>query len=149
MSLEQGAKPARFDPSRNKSVSALTAHWPIFVYMSDFRKLIVWRKAHALMLKTVKTAPDIHGIEFLSLRSQIVRAAMSIPANIVEGRAQPSDALFKRHISTAIGSATELEYHFIAARDAGCLAEEKANSLGKKAVEVRKMLIGLRKKLEK
>ena len=72
---------------------------------------------------------------------------MSIPANIVEGRAQETDAQFSRLLSIAIGSSTELEYHLMVASDAGSLAEAKANILVKRVVEVRKMLIGLRKKL--
>ena len=107
----------------------------------------MWRKAHELMLETLKVSGEIRGIQFLSLKSQIVRAAMSIPANIVEGRAQSTDAQFGRFLGIAVGSATELEYHLLVARDAGCLPERKANILLKKVVEVRKMLIGLRKKL--
>ena len=74
---------------------------------------------------------------------------MSIPANIVEGRAQTTDAQFSRFLGIAIGSATELEYHLMVASDAGALSEAKASMLVKKVIEVRKMLIGLRNKLSK
>ena len=109
----------------------------------------MWRKAHELMLETLKVSGEIRRIELLSLKSQIVRAAMSIPANIVEGRAQSTDAQFSRFLGIAIGSATELEYHLIVARDAEALCSKKVNFLLKKTVEVRKMLIGHRKTLSK
>jgi four helix bundle protein len=115
--------------------------------MADFRKLEVWRKSHELMLDIHEISSDIRGGEFLSLKSQIVRAAMSIPANIVEGRAQPTDRLFRRYVVQAIGSASELEYHLIAAKDLGAASETAATPLIKRAVQVRKMLIGLNKKL--
>ena len=53
--------------------------------MSDFRKLKVWRKAHALALAVHRTASGIRGQSNAALRTQMVRAAMSIPTNIVEG----------------------------------------------------------------
>ena len=52
--------------------------------MSDFRKLEVWRNAHDLMLQVHSHAGAIRGGAYLSLKSQIIRASMSIPANIVE-----------------------------------------------------------------
>ena len=117
--------------------------------MADFRKLEVWQESHELMIKVHEVSRDIRGAEFLSLKSQIVRAAMSIPANIVEGRAQPTDLLFRRYVVQAIGSASELEYHLIAAKDIGAMQEATATPLIKRAIQVRKMLIGLKKKLSK
>lgn len=116
--------------------------------MSDFRKLEVWQKAHLLMLKVHKVSGDIRGAEFLTLKSQIIRSAMSIPTNIVEGRAQPTDRQFSRYLSYAIGSANELEYHFLAAGDIGVLEERKTRPLIKRVIQVRKMLIGLKRKLD-
>ena len=118
-----------------------------FCLMADFRKLEVWQKSHELMVKVHEVSRDIRGAEFLSLKSQVVRAAMSIPANIVEGRAQPTDPLFRRYVIQAIGSASELEYHLIAAKDIGAMAEATVTPLIKRAIQVRKMLIGLKKKL--
>jgi four helix bundle protein len=92
---------------------------PQFRRMADFRKLEVWRRAHELMLKVHLLAGELRGGAYLSLRSQIIRAAMSIPANIVEGRAQRTDRDFSRFLGYAIASASELEYHLLAARDLG------------------------------
>lgn len=72
---------------------------------------------------------------------------MSIPANIVEGRARTSEKEFKQFLSYAIGSADELEYHLIVARDFVVLPPNDFDGLMAQLNEVRKMLYGLRKSL--
>jgi cell division inhibitor SulA len=51
--------------------------------VADFKKLRVWKSAHSLALCAHQTALTIRGAQYASLRSQIIRASMSIPANIV------------------------------------------------------------------
>ena len=99
------------------------------------------------MLQVHSTAGGIRGGVYLSLKSQIIRASMSIPANIVEGRAQRTDREFSRFLSYAVASASELEYHLIAARDLKVLTEKKTAPLIQRTIQVRKMLIGLQKTL--
>lgn len=111
--------------------------------MADFKKLLVWQKAHALAMEAHGVAKKIRGAEHLSLRSQLVRAAMSIPANIVEGRGQASPKEFARYLRIAVNSASELEYHLIAGRDIGCISKADFLSLLNQLIEVRKMLHGL------
>jgi four helix bundle protein len=62
--------------------------------MSDYKNLQVWQKAHALAIRAYRTAMGIRASRYAALRSQIIRAAMSIPANIVEGRRQDSERNF-------------------------------------------------------
>ena len=85
--------------------------------MQDFRNLEVWRKAHAMALNTHRLVGRLRGRDTISLRAQMLRAAMSVPANIVEGRAQTSDSQFARFLKIALGSAIELEYHLVLAAD--------------------------------
>jgi four helix bundle protein len=85
--------------------------------MSDFRKLLVWQKAHGLALHADRAASAIRTSRHSSLRSQLVRVAMSIPANIAEGRRQESEREFMRFLRYGVNSACELEYHVMAARD--------------------------------
>ena len=59
--------------------------------MSDFKKLRVWRKSHALTLNVHRVAASIRGSQYAPLRSQMIRAAMSVSANIVEGREQRNE----------------------------------------------------------
>ena len=111
--------------------------------MSDYRKLEVWRRAHALAINVHRDAGLIRGARYSSLRSQLVRAAMSIPANIVEGRSQNSERDFGRFLRYALSSATELEYHLTLARDIQLLSNQSFTPLASQVVEVRKMLHGL------
>ncbi|CAN5242212.1 hypothetical protein BH23GEM2_BH23GEM2_25820 [soil metagenome] len=116
--------------------------------MSDYRKLQVWQKAHALALNAHRAAARFRSHQYASFRSQIVRAAMSIPANIVEGREQRTEAAFARFLRIALGSTSELEYHLTAAHDIGALSKSEYLSLSSQVVEVRMMLHGLLRRLE-
>ena len=115
--------------------------------MSDFKKLLVWENGHALALHAHRVATGIRRSQDVPLRSQIIRAAMSIPANIVEGRRQESQKEFARFLRIALNSGCELEYHLILARDIGALSEREADSLLREAIEVRKMIHGLVRKI--
>src|SRR6476660_2126811 len=111
--------------------------------MADFKKLLVWEKAHALMLNSHRVAKRIRRSYDVALRSQLNRAALSIPANIVEGRRQSRDRDFSRFLRIALNSATELEYHLIAARDLGAIPATDSDVLIQDAIEARRMLYGL------
>ena len=116
--------------------------------MSDYKKLQVWRKAHALALNAHRAATGIRGSQYAAFRSQIIRAALSIPANIVEGREQKTEAAFARYLRIALGSASELEYHVRAAHDIQAISNGDYTSLSTQVVEVRMMLHGLLRRLE-
>jgi four helix bundle protein len=111
--------------------------------MSDFQKLIVWQKAQAMALDVLAASKGIRGQDAASFRSQLVRAAFSVPANIAEGRSQDSERQFARFLKIALNSSTEVEYHLLTCRDIGELSHESATSLIHQAMEVRKMLYGL------
>jgi four helix bundle protein len=115
--------------------------------VSDFKKLKVWRKAHALALNVHRVATRIRGSDKVSLRNQMLRAAMSIPTNIVEGTGQKSGMAFARFITISLNSTTELEYHLIVARDMRAITASDFESLSSQAIEVRKMLYGLRNRV--
>ena len=95
--------------------------------MSDYKKLEVWRKAHALALDTYRVATRIRGSDNATLRNQIIRAAMSIPTNIVEGTGQKSGKEFGRFLRIALNSASELDYHLIVARDLRLIGASDSN----------------------
>ncbi|MDQ6718554.1 MAG: four helix bundle protein [Gemmatimonadota bacterium] len=116
--------------------------------MSDFKQLKVWRKSHALALNVHRVTTRSRGRDSIGLRSQMLRAAMSIPANIVEGTGHRSRREFVRFLRIATGSASELEYHLIVARDCGVLSTSDFISLCDQTIEVRKMLFGLSRRME-
>jgi four helix bundle protein len=111
--------------------------------VSDFKKLKVWRKAHALALSVRRVATRIRGSDNTSFRNQIIRAAMSVPTNIVEGTGQKTGKEFARFIGFALNSASELEYHLIMGRDARLIDVGEFEALLSRTIEVQKMLHGL------
>ncbi|MEO8910013.1 MAG: four helix bundle protein [Gemmatimonadaceae bacterium] len=96
--------------------------------MTDFKKLAVWQKAHALAVHAHAVAMGIRRSHDVALRSQIIRAALSIPANIVEGRHQESEKEFARFLRIALNSGYELEYHVMVARDFEAMSDEEATA---------------------
>lgn len=80
--------------------------------MQDFKKLHVWKKAHALSLNAHRIAGQFRGAANASLRSQLTRAAMSIPTNIVEGRAKQSEREFCRFLRISLSSASGLLFAY-------------------------------------
>ena len=111
--------------------------------MSDFRKLDVWRTSHALVLNVHKAVKNIRGSDYLALRSQMLRAAMSIPTNLVEGVGQKSAREFARFIRISLNSSNELEYHLQLARDFEVMEQEEFSALLNQTIRARKMLHGL------
>jgi four helix bundle protein len=73
------------------------------------------------------------------------RAAASVPANIAEGAGRSSRKDYARFLDMALGSANELENHIILATDLGLLAASEQQKLIDSDVEVRKMLLALRR----
>ena len=67
--------------------------------------------------------------ERYGLRSQITRAAVSIPSNIAEGSARSSDKEFKRYLEIAIGSAFELETQLILSLEVEFVKPEQFESV--------------------
>jgi four helix bundle protein len=115
--------------------------------VSDFKKLDVWAKAHALTLNTFAVATRIRGADYASIRNQMLRASASIPTNIVEGAGQRTGKEFGRFLSISLNSASELEYHLILAHDLGAIKRNDFESLSAQTIEVRKMLYGLRSRV--
>jgi four helix bundle protein len=116
--------------------------------MQDFKRLVVWHKAHALFLAVHRAAgARFRGTGF-SLRAQILDAAASISANIAEGCGKTSTKEFVRFLEIAIGSARELENHLLVARDLELISLDKFSSLNDGLTEVRRMLIALTRSLK-
>ncbi len=115
--------------------------------MADFKKLHVWQRGHALALSVDRACKRIRAKQYTSLRNQIFTSALSIPANIAEGRRKASEKEFVRFLRIAVGSASELESHLIFAHDADILSESEFVSLVSETIRVRKMLYGLIKRI--
>jgi len=117
--------------------------------MPDFQGLAVWRKAHELTLLVYQLTHELPQDEKYGLISQMRRAAVSIAANIVEGHARQSQQDFARFISIALGSAAELEYLLLLARDLGYLTDADIHQASSDAAGLIRMLRTLHKELTK
>ena len=115
--------------------------------MHPFRKLKVWRKAHELALRTYRATKGITNTSYPGLRSQINRAAQSIPANICEGAGRDTAPQFARGLEVAIASARELDYHILLARDLGAISTGEHTRLSARIDQVCAMAVNLRKRV--
>lgn len=116
--------------------------------MKDFRDLQVWHKAHLLVLASYRSTVGFPKQEMYGMTSQIRRCAASIAANIAEGCGKRGNGEFHRYLNIAAGSASELEYHFLLARDLDFLDEAIYQKLNSSVVEVKRMLASLVRKVE-
>ncbi|HEX6983808.1 MAG TPA: four helix bundle protein [Planctomycetaceae bacterium] len=88
--------------------------------------MIVWRKAHALVLAVYRVSKSFPREETYGLTSQLRRAAVSIPANIAEGFRKRGRQDKGRFLNIAQGSLEESRYYLILARDLGDVTEDLA-----------------------
>src|SRR4051794_36122892 len=89
--------------------------------MKNFRDLQVWEKSHRLTLAVYKFTAKFPMDERFGLVSQMRRCAASIPANIAEGCGRRGNGEFHKFLQIATGSASELAYHLLLAKDLGYL----------------------------
>lgn len=115
--------------------------------MKDFKELKVWEKAHQLALAIYKATQVFPKDELYGLTSQMRRSGSSIPANIAEGCGRNGDAELARFLHIAMGSASELEYHILPARDLGLLNDLTHDHLSNDVIEIKRMLASFIKKL--
>ncbi len=108
--------------------------------MRDFRALKVWERSHRLVLAVYNATGTFPREETYGLTAQLRRCCASIPANIAEGCGRSGEAQLGRFLLIAMGSASELEYHVILARDLGYLGAQDYQKLSQEAGEVKRML---------
>src|SRR3982074_2864327 len=90
---------------------------------------------------------DFPRAELYGLTSQLRRASASVAANLAEGCGRSGDAEFARFCSIAMGSASELEYHLLLARDLKLFKPGDYEELAPRATELKRMLTALLQKL--
>ena len=115
--------------------------------MQSFRKLEVWRRAHAHAINVRRATNAFPRSGYTSLKGQIRESAESIPFNIVEGCGADTNKEFARFLGISIKSTMELEGELQMAYDNGILSYRLWRSLTQETIEIRKMLWGLRKKV--
>ncbi|HVF30652.1 MAG TPA: four helix bundle protein [Pyrinomonadaceae bacterium] len=117
--------------------------------MQDFKKLLVWQKAHELALLTYKLTADFPRDELFGLRNSLRKTSVDIPAFIAEGCGKLDGNETGRAIVGAVALANRLEYYALMAHDLGMLGDFNHGLLQDSTVEVRKMLSGFAKRVER
>ena len=115
--------------------------------MQSFRDLKVWQKAHQLTLAVYRTTGAFPSAERFGVTSQLRRACASIGANLAEGACRRSDRDFARFVEIAVGSASEVEYFLLLARDLDYLPDDRYLALVESVCEVKRMLTGFGRRL--
>ncbi len=114
--------------------------------MRDYKKLDVFKKAHELNMFIKKNiAPKFPKEEKYELSSQLTRASLSIPLNIVEGCGRFTDKDFAHFLDTALGSTNEVDYCCLCASELSYISAEDFETVNKSLNEVRAMLISFLK----
>ena len=114
----------------------------------DYRDLEVWRLAMDLAEAVYRLVRGFPKTEEYRMTSQLVRAAISVPANIAEGNARASRKDYTRFISIARGSLAETETLLMLARRVSLRGEEDIDPVLGLADRVGRMLNGLHRSLE-
>jgi four helix bundle protein len=113
-----------------------------------YRKLIVWQKADALAYQVCIATRYFPKEELYGMTSQLRRAALSIPTNIVEGYARVGVREKLQFCNIAYGSAAEVEYLLDFSQRLEYLAGEEYNSLVSIRDETARVLNGYMKSLK-
>jgi four helix bundle protein len=115
--------------------------------MKNFKDLKVWEKSHRLTLEIYESTAGFPPEEIYGLKSQMRRASVSIPTNIAEGCGRNTDADLARFLEIAMGSASELQYLVLLAKDLEMLDNTIFENLTEMIVESKQMLSSLIKRL--
>jgi four helix bundle protein len=111
--------------------------------MRDHTKLRAFELADEVAILIYRETLGFPKEEMYGLISQMRRAAVSVPSNIVEGCARESQAEYLRFLEIAFGSARELHYQFSLARRLGYTNESNVDECDSKMMETEKVLSAL------
>src|SRR5688572_26854936 len=111
----------------------------------SFRDLIVWQKAHQLVLLVYKLSKKFPKEERYCLTSQFRRASISVAANISEGYVKRTRPDKIRLLNIAQGSLEECRYYILLSSDLEYGFDDKIDSLSE---EVSKLLNAYLKAIE-
>ena len=111
--------------------------------MRDHKKLRAFELADRLALAVYQATRQFPVDERFGLTSQLRRAAVSVPSNIVEGCARSTEADYLKFLDIALGSACEVEYQLSLAKRLEFMSDAEYASAGQIASEAARVLNGL------
>ncbi len=116
--------------------------------MRNFRTLKIWHTGMEIVKQIYLLTAHFPKEETYGLRSQITRAAVSIPSNIAEGCSRSSTVEYKRFLEIALGSLFELETQLEIVHELNIVKKENGEEIKELLTEEGKMLNGLIAKLK-
>lgn len=117
--------------------------------MRNYRNLKAFELADELVFMVYKITKTFPKDELFGLTSQLRRAAVSIPSNIVEGASRDTESEFLRFLDMSYGSASELDYQISLAYRLGYIEEIPYSELREKSTETAKVINGLIRSIRK
>ena len=97
--------------------------------MRNFRELQIWQESMGLAETVYRLLNEFPRQEEYGMKSQIKRAAASIPSNIAEGCSRASQREFKYYLEISLGSSFEVETNFLLAEKLGMISKEELSQL--------------------
>jgi len=119
--------------------------------MSSFQRfedIEAWQKARELTKAIYAMSNDGQFARDFSLRDQIRRASVSIMSNIAEGFGRGGNKEFMQFLSTAKGSASEVQAQLYVAIDAGYINQDQFQKLYSETEATARMIAGLLRYLQ-
>ncbi len=115
--------------------------------MKSHKDLIVWQKSMLLVKRLYEVTSSYPKDEIFGITSQMRRVAVSIPSNIAEGYGRLYEKDTVRFLSTALGSASELETQMLISKQLMLASDQELDDLLMLNNEIIRMLVALSKKL--
>lgn len=116
--------------------------------LRSYRELEVWQEAMNLAEEIYRISADFPPAERYGLVSQIRRASVSVPSNIVEGHARPTTRDYLRFLGISLGSLAEMETQLLLAHRLDYIDSVRLDQLLRTNDRVGRMLRGLKKSLD-
>ena len=111
--------------------------------MPSFRDLTVWQQSMLLVEEVYSLSASFPRDERFGLTVQLRRAAVSVPANIAEGKRRKHQRAQLNHLDIALGSQAEVEVHLELARRPGFVDSANYQRVQSRVEQVGRMLNGL------
>jgi four helix bundle protein len=113
----------------------------------SYEDLKVWRKSIELTKHIYELTSKFPDSEKFGLTNQLRRASVSIASNIAEGCGRNTQGEFVQFLGIASGSVAEVTTQIIIALELGFITQSDFEEAKHKAVEIGKMLSGLKRSI--
>lgn len=117
--------------------------------IKSFTQLVVWQKAHSLVLEIYKITDKFPKKEQFVLISQMLRCAISISSNIAEGFSRSSNKEKRQFYFISKASLIELQNQLLIAKDVGYIDDKIFSKTADLTVQISKLLSNFIKGISK